>query len=90
MTMDKEILFEARNHVGFVTLNRPAVLNALSYGMVLELRAQLREWAQDASIYAVVVRGAGEKAFCAGGDVRAVRASFTSSSAMYRDFFASD
>jgi enoyl-CoA hydratase/carnithine racemase len=90
MTMDKEILFEARNHVGFVTLNRPAVLNALSYGMVLELRAQLREWAQDASIYAVVVRGAGEKAFCAGGDVRAVRASFTSSSAMYRDFFASE
>lgn len=90
MDRDKEILFEARNHVGFVTLNRPAALNALSYAMVLEMYAQLQEWAQDSSIYAVVVRGAGDKAFCAGGDVRAVHASFTSSSSMHRDFFASE
>jgi enoyl-CoA hydratase/carnithine racemase len=90
MTMDKEILFETRNHVGFVTLNRPAVLNALSYSMILEMHAQLREWAEDPSIYAVVVRGAGDKAFCAGGDVRAVHASFTPSSSAHRDFFASE
>ena len=90
MTMDKEILFAARNHVGFVTLNRPAVLNALSYSMILEMHAQLRQWAQDASIYAVVVRGAGGKAFCAGGDVRTVHASFTPSSSAHRDFFASE
>ena len=73
-TMDKEILFEARNHIGFVTLNRPAVLNALSASMILQMHAQLRQWALDASIYAVVVRGAGDKAFCAGGDVRALGA----------------
>jgi enoyl-CoA hydratase/carnithine racemase len=91
MTMlDKEILFEARNHVGLVTLNRPAVLNALSYSMILEMHAQLRQWALDPSIYAVVVRGAGDKAFCAGGDVRAVHASFTQSSNAHRDFFASE
>jgi enoyl-CoA hydratase/carnithine racemase len=90
MTMDKEILFAARNHVGFVTLNRPAVLNALSDSMILEMHAQLRQWAQDASIYAVVVRGAGGKAFCAGGDVRTVHASFTPSSSAHRDFFASE
>jgi enoyl-CoA hydratase/carnithine racemase len=90
MTMDKEILFAARNHVGFVTLNRPAVLNALSYSMILEMHAQLREWAQDASIHAVMVKGAGNKAFCAGGDVRAVHASFTPSSSAHRDFFASE
>jgi enoyl-CoA hydratase/carnithine racemase len=90
MTMDKEILFEARNRVGAVTLNRPAVLNALSYSMILEMHAQLREWARDPSIYAVVVRGAGDKAFCAGGDVRAVHASFTPSSTAHRDFFASE
>ncbi len=89
-TLDKEILFEARNHVGLVTLNRPAVLNALSYSMILEMHAQLRQWALDASIYAVVVRGAGDKAFCAGGDVRAVHASFTPSSSAHRDFFASE
>jgi enoyl-CoA hydratase/carnithine racemase len=89
-TMDKEILFEARNHIGFVTLNRPAVLNALSSSMLLQMHAQLRQWALDASIYAVVVRGAGDKAFCAGGDVRAVHASFTPSSSAHRDFFASE
>ncbi len=89
-TMDKEILFEARNQIGFVTLNRPAVLNALSSSMILQMHAQLRQWALDASIYAVVVRGAGDKAFCAGGDVRAVHASFTPSGSAHRDFFASE
>jgi enoyl-CoA hydratase/carnithine racemase len=89
-TIDREILFETRNHIGFVTLNRPAVLNALSYSMIVEMLAQLREWAQNGSIYAVVVRGAGDKAFCAGGDVRAVHASFTPSSSAHRDFFASE
>jgi len=88
--MDKEILFEGRNHVGFVTLNRPSALNALSYSMIREMYAQLQQWAQDASVYAVVVKGAGGKAFCAGGDVRAVRASFLSSSSMHREFFASE
>jgi enoyl-CoA hydratase/carnithine racemase len=58
--------------------------------MILEMHAQLRQWAQDASIYAVVVRGAGGKAFCAGGDVRTVHASFTPSSSAHRDFFASE
>ncbi len=90
MTMEKEILFEARNHIGFVTLNRPAVLNALSSSMLVQMHAQLRQWALDASIYAVVVRGAGDRAFCAGGDVRAVHASFTPSSNAHRDFFASE
>ena len=89
-TMDEEILFEARNHIGLVTLNRPAVLNALSSSMILQMHAQLRQWALDTSIYAVVVRGAGDKAFCAGGDVRAVHASFTPSSSAHRDFFASE
>ena len=86
--MNNEILFEARNHVGFVTLNRPSALNALSYSMVLEMHGRLREWAQDSSIYAVVVRGAGGKAFCAGGDVRAVHESFASSGSLHDEFFA--
>ena len=88
--MEREVLFEACNHVGVVTLNRPAALNALSYAMVREMYTHLQEWARDASIYAVVVKGAGNKAFCAGGDVRAVHASFTSSGSMHREFFASE
>jgi enoyl-CoA hydratase/carnithine racemase len=83
----KEILFEVRNHLGFVTLNRLAVLNALSAGMILEMHARLRDWAVDPDIYAIIVRGAGDRAFCAGGDVRAVHANFTPSSSAHRDFF---
>lgn len=90
MLMDEEILFEARNHVGFVTLNRPGAMNALTLAMVLEMHAQLREWAQSSSIYAVVVKGAGDQAFCAGGDLRAVHESLTSSSSLHRDFAAAE
>lgn len=69
MAVSEDILFEQRGHAGFVTLNRPKALNALNHGMVRELSRQLSEWAGDDSIRHVVVRGAGEKAFCAGGDI---------------------
>lgn len=88
--MHREILFEARNHIGFVTLNRPVALNALTLSMVLQMHAQLWEWAQDPSIHAVVVKGAGDKAFCAGGDVRAIHESLVSSSSLHRDFPAAE
>lgn len=58
------------NHVGLITLNRPKALNALSPDMIRALMAALTQWAEDPEVYAVVVRGAGEKGFCAGGDIR--------------------
>jgi len=67
-----DILFETRGALGLVTLNRPAALNALTHGMILELDAQLEAWAEDPAIAIVAIRGAGEKAFCAGGDIRAL------------------
>lgn len=70
MTTDAEILFETRNRVGIITLNRPRALNALNTDMVAQMHPQLVAWAKDPSIAAVVVRAAGEKAFCAGGDIR--------------------
>lgn len=65
-----EILFEKRGHAGLITLNRPRALNALTLGMVREMHPQLARWARDPEIAHVVVRAAGEKAFCAGGDIR--------------------
>jgi len=65
-----EILFEQCGSIGLVTLNRPKVLNALTYTMVKQLHPQLQVWETDSSIKAVVIRAAGEKAFCAGGDIR--------------------
>ncbi|MDF1846447.1 MAG: enoyl-CoA hydratase/isomerase family protein [Parvibaculaceae bacterium] len=70
MSDEPEILFEQRGPIGLVTLNRPKVLNALTYNMVKQLHPQLVEWAEDDAISAVVIQAAGEKAFCAGGDIR--------------------
>ena len=85
-----EVLCEIRNHVAFITLNRPAALNALSLDMILELRALLGRSATDPQIYAVLIRGAGDKAFCAGGDIRALYQSFKGSSSLHREFFAAE
>lgn len=69
MNDSAEILFERRGAIGLVTLNRPKALNALTLGMIRLFDPQLREWAADPQVKAVVIQGAGEKAFCAGGDV---------------------
>ena len=69
MTDDAEVLFEKRGALGLITLNRPKALNALTHGMILELEKVLPGWEKDPAIKAVVLRGAGDRAFCAGGDV---------------------
>ncbi|HJW42672.1 MAG TPA: enoyl-CoA hydratase/isomerase family protein, partial [Rhizomicrobium sp.] len=70
MSDETEIQFEQRGAVGLITLNRPKALNALTHGMVVALHAQLKEWAVDDAVKTVVIQGAGERAFCAGGDIR--------------------
>lgn len=70
--MSDEILFEKRGKAGVAILNRPKALNALSHGMVKALAGQLTQWADDPSVAHVVVKGAGDKAFCAGGDIRSI------------------
>ncbi|POF28956.1 enoyl-CoA hydratase/isomerase family protein [Roseibium marinum] len=70
--MTDDILFEKRGLAGFVTLNRPKALNALNHVMVKALATQLERWAEDPGVAHVVVTGAGEKAFCAGGDIRSI------------------
>lgn len=62
-----EVLFEMRNRVGIITLNRPKVLNSLNTNMVKAIYSQLKEWERKCTL--VIVQGAGDKAFCAGGDV---------------------
>src|ERR1043165_1405074 len=86
--MSDEISFEVRNHVGHITLLRPAALNSLSLDMVQQMDARLRKWAHDASVHAVVVKGSGGKAFCAGGDIRSLYESMRSNGTLHREFFA--
>ena len=69
---EAEVLFDVRGGTGFVTLNRPAALNALTLTMVRLMNAQLESWEHDPRVRVVVVTGAGGRAFCSGGDVKAV------------------
>src|SRR5690242_21403623 len=67
-----DILLERRAGVALVTLNRPQALNAFTLGMYRALDPELAAWARDPEVRCVVIRGAGGKAFCAGGDIRAI------------------
>ncbi len=87
MNGDGEILCERRHRIACITLNRPAALNALTLEMIRELHALLREVAADAASSAVLLRGAGERAFCAGGDIRALYDSAQSGGSLHEEFF---
>jgi len=65
-----EVILEERGSLGLVTLNKPQALNALSLAMIEAMEPQLHAWAADDAIAAVVIQGAGDRAFCAGGDIR--------------------
>ena len=71
--MEAEVLFNVENRFGIITLNRPKTLNALTMNMIKKMRQTFTDWMTDDDIKAVIIKGAGDRAFCAGGDVRAVR-----------------
>lgn len=65
----EHILFEQADGVAVITLNRPSVLNALSMPLMAELDESLSQCENDDDVRAIVVTGAGEKAFSAGADI---------------------
>lgn len=73
MPSEPTVLAERDGRIGRIVLNRPKALNALDIGMIRACTAALREWQDDPHVHAVVIEGAGDRAFCAGGDIRAVR-----------------
>ncbi len=82
------ILSHVHKDIGWITLNRPQALNALSLSMVCELIGLLKEWEATPAVKMVVIQGAGEKAFCAGGDVRSVYEAKTQGDLhTYKEFF---
>src|SRR5438105_4664505 len=68
MTLEN-ILFEKKNAIAYVTVNRPKVLNALNMATMEELRAAFHEIKNDVSVRVVIFTGTGEKAFIAGADI---------------------
>ncbi len=67
-----DIRFERKGSLGIAILDRPSALNALTRGMVQALSLQLAAWKDDPEVATVLVRSSGGRAFCAGGDIRAV------------------
>ena len=88
--MERDILFDVRGGVAVVMLNRPKALNALTLGMCVDLDAQLGAWAADGAVRAVLIDGAGERAFCAGGDVRAIWEAGQRGDGLTADFFRAE
>lgn len=72
--MTDQLLFETKDHIATITLNRPDVLNAFTEEMIEAWVAALQECRDNDDIHVVVLTGAG-RAFCAGGDVRAMKES---------------
>jgi enoyl-CoA hydratase/carnithine racemase len=89
VSTDSDILFDVHNGLGLITLNRPKALNALTLGMIRDMELVLPRWETDPAIKAVVIRGAGERAFCAGGDVAGLYREMRDDPAgtLRRDFF---
>ena len=69
----RSVIARRQGRIGRITLNRPRALNALDLDMLHALAAALDAWREEPGVHAVVIEGAGERAFCAGGDVRAAR-----------------
>ncbi len=64
------ILFQKENHIGFVTINRPDSLNCFNYETLLQLENVIEEIEHDRDVRAVIITGAGEKAFSTGADLK--------------------
>jgi len=71
--MDETVITSVEGRVGRIHLNRPKALNALDLPMIEAMQAALDGWRDRPDIHAVVVDAEGERAFCAGGDVRTIR-----------------
>ncbi|XP_042099556.1 3-hydroxyisobutyryl-CoA hydrolase, mitochondrial isoform X3 [Ovis aries] len=82
-----EVLLERKGCAGVITLNRPRFLNTLTLGMIRQIYPQLKKWEQDPETFLIIIKGAGEKAFCAGGDIRALSEARNTNQKMLQDLF---
>ncbi|SIO57709.1 enoyl-CoA hydratase/isomerase family protein [Paraburkholderia phenazinium] len=82
-----EVTTYIANRIGFIELERPKALNALSTGMIRGMHAALDAWREDPDVLAVVVRSQHPRAFCAGGDIRFLYESFQRGDEAARDTF---
>jgi enoyl-CoA hydratase len=87
MSDSPEVLFERRGEAAFITLNRPQALNAINKPMVDAIHRALFAAVADADVRRIVIEGAGERAFCAGGDVAELARRGKQDRALFEGFF---
>ena len=73
MQAEPTVIARRDGRVGRIVLNRPQALNALDLAMIRACAQLLEGWRDEPQVHAVVIEGAGDRAFCAGGDIRALR-----------------
>lgn len=64
-----DIIIRQTGYAGHITLNRPHALNALTWDMCLAIEAAFDDWKGDPTIALIIIDGAGDRAFCSGGDI---------------------
>ncbi|XP_066409604.1 3-hydroxyisobutyryl-CoA hydrolase, mitochondrial isoform X2 [Molothrus aeneus] len=82
-----EVLLEKKGGAGIITLNRPKALNALNLPMIQKIYPQIKTWEQDPETFLIIIKGTGGKAFCAGGDIRALTEAGKVGDKLIQDFF---
>jgi enoyl-CoA hydratase len=91
MTTEQTVVTSRDGRIGRILLNRPRALNALDLSMIRACSEILETWRNDPHVDAVVIEGAGDRAFCAGGDIRALRdAQLSGDRASVDRFFAEE
>ncbi|XP_059709418.1 3-hydroxyisobutyryl-CoA hydrolase, mitochondrial isoform X2 [Haemorhous mexicanus] len=83
----EEVLLEKKGGAGIITLNRPKALNALNLSMIKKIYPQIKTWEQDPETFLIIIKGTGGKAFCAGGDIRAITEAGKVGDKLIQDFF---
>jgi enoyl-CoA hydratase/carnithine racemase len=84
---EDEVLFQRNNRAGVVLLNRPKALNSLNLNMISTMLSTLQSWNTDPDIDIIIAKGAGGKAFCAGGDVVALCKASKTGEELTKEFF---
>jgi len=87
---ETEVITRIEGSVGRITLNRPKALHALNLGMCEAMTAALLAWRDDAAVTSVLVDHAGERGFCAGGDIRMIAESGATDAVEAKAFFLAE
>ncbi|XP_074071601.1 3-hydroxyisobutyryl-CoA hydrolase, mitochondrial isoform X1 [Macrotis lagotis] len=84
---ETEVFLERKGCAGVITLNRPKALNSLNLSMIRQIYPQLKKWEQEPETSLIIIKGTGGKAFCAGGDIKAVTEAGKAKQKLTQEFF---